>query len=742
MSVLAVGPYLKGLFFWTSLLGAITAISAGFGLWVVGRRLSGEDLSHTTFEYLRRDWAAIGLIGLAACYAVQFPWAVYQRGNMDVFLRVVVACFAYFMVSIESGPNLRRLISWLVLISACAVGLLGYLQYLGVLDRVPSLVEILPWDQVPGGTVIGSFEYHNATAILLLAGFLVAVGVAVERGRALLASLLGGVATFLSLVFFFAQSRGAVVVMPFALLALVAGLDSERRFMGIAFMGTSVLPALLVVKKVGDAISARMTFDTAVWTALACLVGCVCGPLLRLPLLMSPKVRSRVLYAGIALAVLAAVVLVSTGTLARFLPKQAARYGQIDLEGASSRFRYYADALKVIKSSPWGLGGWGWSRVYHSVQSVDYIGREVHCHYLQVAIEAGIQGLAAFLLAIGALVVRAWRTRGSDGPGWALASAGLALAAHSAIDFDLSYGYLWLLLWVLLAAAAPLAPRARDGEHADPEELSDGWPVGWRRRRVWDRQAISFVALVAVALASFVLSGRLFLGSRLVDRLMEIPTGTDRTPVAQEAVRYDPWSTEALLALNTREALEKALRLDPMNPEPHWQMCLWLEREYDTGGALREAEAALELYPWIPNYFSKVADLRGLLMLEAAAEGDNQTALQMAETLVDLYNEVAERTPISPHLRSWSKTSVSSAIFSLRCGQALFLSGQETDAVQPLKDATRVAIISHEANLWLFTIYERAGDQKAASALLSEPMVRLRNVNPTYKAIRDWTVKH
>ena len=46
-AVLAIGPFLRGLFFWTELLVGITLTAAGFGLWAWGRRRDNLPFSIT-----------------------------------------------------------------------------------------------------------------------------------------------------------------------------------------------------------------------------------------------------------------------------------------------------------------------------------------------------------------------------------------------------------------------------------------------------------------------------------------------------------------------------------------------------------------------------------------------------------------------------------------------------------------------------------------------------------------------
>lgn len=62
--------------FWTELLPAIALVSMAFLLWVVGRRLGGLPVGS--------PGGVVGdLLALVGCYALQFAWAFFPRGNLD-----------------------------------------------------------------------------------------------------------------------------------------------------------------------------------------------------------------------------------------------------------------------------------------------------------------------------------------------------------------------------------------------------------------------------------------------------------------------------------------------------------------------------------------------------------------------------------------------------------------------------------------------------------------------------------
>ncbi len=164
---LAIGPFFRGLFFWTELLTALALVARGFVLWLVGRR-SGR--LPTT---LPGGWTGAAVLALLGCYLLQFAWAVFPRGNLDWTLRVAAAWFAYVMVRAEAGPVLRQWLGWTFTLSAAAVGLLGFLEYTGDLLKDPALAEKLALVNL-STRMFTTFQYPNAAAAYFLAALLTA----------------------------------------------------------------------------------------------------------------------------------------------------------------------------------------------------------------------------------------------------------------------------------------------------------------------------------------------------------------------------------------------------------------------------------------------------------------------------------------------------------------------------------------------------------------------------------------
>ncbi|WP_346779359.1 tetratricopeptide repeat protein [Paenibacillus brevis] len=129
----------------------------------------------------------------------------------------------------------------------------------------------------------------------------------------------------------------------------------------------------------------------------------------------------------------------------------------------------YADALRLIGGAPWlGQGGDTWRSVYRSVQSSPYTGSEVHSGYLDLLLDLGLAGLLVPLAWIIPALRSAFQSR------CRLLPSVLLLLLHSLIDFDLSYGLIWLLLIWLFRWAKAEAPITSSKE-------TSLLPQRWRR---------------------------------------------------------------------------------------------------------------------------------------------------------------------------------------------------------------------------------------------------------------------
>lgn len=706
--VLVFMPFFKGLFFWTELLPAIALVALAFALWIVGRRLG--DLS----VGVPGGVAGGALLALAGCYALQFVWAVYPRGNVDWLLRVLAGWFVFVIFRAEASERLRGVMAWAFVVGAAAVAAQGLVEFTGLLVMNHDLLDSLSLVGL-SSRMWTAFEYPNTAAAYLLAALFLAVGLGVESGRAWVKGLVGGLGTLLLVAFFFTISRGAVVMVPFGLLLLFLGLGRGQRWAALLMLGVVVLPTLVVVGPVGSAVGAKEPTIALSWIGIAVIVGLVIGYLTGL-LDGLPFRRQLALVAG--LAVVGAVGLGVTRAGRPLVPAQAARLFDINLrtKNVVLRLVYYRDAARIVADSPLGLGGWGWARSYRRYATFNHTARETHNHVAQTAVEAGLPGVLAFITALLAGLWSAWRSRKANPLGWTLAAGAALIGGHSLIDFDLSYGGVWLMLWSLLGGAA--------------SGLSKG-----------KREGVLSVSALASALLILVTSTALWQGARLSEKaagLTEAGRGAEAEAVAAKAAVWDPLNSEALVQTRDHAMLLRAVRVDPTNPEAWYRLSVGHEVRREWQAGLDAARQANKLDPWESRYVDKEARLAGLLLLDEMAAGRRQEALGIAKVLNDLELAWTERLASSQaeqHL--WAaKPGKLDAGTLLRFAQARFLLGDLDGAKQSLLDAGKVGLLNSEAEVWLYALYEKEGDTAGMKRLQNQPWIRFRESNPVYKAIR------
>lgn len=726
--VLTAGPFFQGLFFWSELLAAIVAISGGFLLWLLGRRKGGLAAG------LPGGWVGIALLALLACYLLQFAGALYPRGNLDWVLRVAAGWMVYVMLRAEAGPVLRRWLGWLLVLSASAVAVVGFLEYSGYLMANPALAEAL---SVVGlqSRMFTVFQYPNTAAAFFLAAAFATVGLALDApdhraGEAPssrpgldlgihlgIHTVAGGILALLGMAFFFTISRGALVMLPFGLLLFWLGLDRRRLWPALLFLGLVLVPVVATMRGIGDAVAVRDWAAAFRWIGVGTALGLAGG--LALGLIRRLRFRAQ-LALVVAAVVVAALGLGAIRPVDGFLPKQAARLLDINFRTVNVVLRlvFDRDGLRLVAADPLGLGGWGWDRGYHTVQQFDYVARETHNHYIQTAIEAGVPGAVALLAALGGAAWFAWKARRQGPLAWSLAAGAGLIAGHSAIDFNLSFGLVWLLLWSLLAAAGPPADAK--------EESRAAFGVG-----------------AGSALLTAALAGVLLIGSIQMDRanrLLEAGRAEEAREAARQAARFDPLDSRPLLVLGDQASLERAARLDRNNYRPHFELAILLERQRDYPGAIEAALAARDAYPMAALLWEKAASLTGSLMVDGLHNGRLDEARSLADDLVAMGDEFLERSRgVEPYREiARARPLEMGSAFRLRYGQALYLAGRLDEAERYLTEASQVGLLGSEGEVWLYALYERKGDDDALAALEEKPWIRFRGSNPVYPVIRDW----
>ncbi|ANS75810.1 hypothetical protein AWM70_15465 [Paenibacillus yonginensis] len=429
------------------------------------------------------------------------------------------------------------------------------------------------------------------------------------------------------------ESRGAWLAAAAAWTAAVLTARGPERGRLMLRSGWILAGALILYRRLAQAQLAPAALPglaelAAVWAAallvlaappMAKLSGLAARPLLHLlPLLSRPLQRPasrrrpsgrtaavRPLLAGLAAgAVVLAAALIPLGGDAA---QAALRTGTSTLNARLIMFR---DAFRLFREAPWlGQGGDVWRSAYRSVQSAPYAGSVMHSGLLDMLLNLGLIGGAAWL---AWLFVQGYRlaARRSE---WFWAY--LILALHALIDFDWAFGvYGLLLVWIAETGISARGSSDSLGwgsfNRAAGSRLAALRPIPAALSRLKAARSHAAIIALAICLLAGGLSGwRLMLADQVYRRA--VTSGREAAPAAE---------------------LARALRLNPLQPHVRATLAAKVSQQE----AVLLLRSGLRYNPRSPELYSRLAEA-------AASGGDLRTAAWWAEALrLDRFDPVKQ----------------------------------------------------------------------------------------------------
>lgn len=757
--LLVVPPFLRGLFFAPDLLVTQVCLAVVFLTWLGDWLLRRE--RPLSLDLL--DWT---VLAFAAAYLFSVTAAVSLPNAVGGFLKALSYALLYFMVS-RLAAGLKGLARVLALhfwaaVGVALVGILaaaGYFYYPGAFD---------------GKVIMSTFQYKNALAAYLATASLCGLALQARRWRPVPFILysLGQLAVLVALLC--SQSRGGWVVYPLAVLAYCLFLPRPLLYRSLYAFFLNLGAAALVTRSFLPAAMAQhgsVALRTLLLGAAALAVVHLAvhfGELL-LRRHARERVRRAVAIGAVLYAVLVAVLYLALAGQAApsvagvILPSPLLARAQA-IGGYEPNFQlrlvYDRDALRIFKDYPLlGAGGGAWNALYHRYQDGLYFTTEVHNHFLQVAVEAGILGLAAFCLAWFAFARHLVRLRRSLGREeeeerwplvWAAGVAALALGGHSFFDFNLSLPALAYTLWSLWAVVrAQEAPGSVEGARLNRRRKAQAsandapfytallsFPARLARHRGLQVAVAAGLALVLLYPSlAFYRAGRL--GAEAA-RAMEAKELVRARNLYEAAHRLDPYTatyaadlaqvlTALGLAENRQEDLARARELarraalaEPYNPRVRAALSLvYLLQGYVTD-AVAEAEAVVYANPWDAGAWEQLgrAYVGGAQYYRRF--GYDKEARELLEKALDLPDRVVAQANRRRAGSPWQGPAlrITPALLLAR-GQAAYLLGRPGEAAASLETAYRDKALAREAAPWLAAALVKDGRPAEAEAILA-----------------------
>jgi tetratricopeptide (TPR) repeat protein len=623
--LLLIGPFYRGLFFTEDLLFAQAAIFALFILWGVYRILTREkELINSPLD--------LCLILLLLAYVFSYYVAVHKRVALEEILKIA-SYLAVYLVALElcCSLNLRK--------SAAepddqvanqqgqlppGLGLiLHILMFVATIITIASLgVAAGHWDFIgayhdAGLRIASPMGYSNTAAAYFMAAYLLTMALAPLARKWWLRALYLAPAALIFTTTILTFSRGAWLLLAPLMLLLILAAAPEHRLRSLLYILATAAPALPAAF-IADPIFRSSTPAQAWLPIMAAVAGAiVLGALAELYLAQSRKVK---IYGASAMAVTVVVAIIFllivpllssvtpelsddsetavNFTLSKVLPERY--YDRIFSPGRNinmeARFEMFRDAVKIIRDYPlFGTGGGGWAALYQGYQdrplnNRPYFSSEVHNHFLQVWIEAGILGFLAFVgiwLSMAVAFVRNCILNRADSRRWQSWTAVFlpvaALGAHSVIDWNFSMAAVGIYLFTLLGAA-----RSLDN-------------VSWFKNMFQSKAGPNRIGLSNILL---LIIGVIFFTGNLV-----LIAGFNSTARSQEYIE------QRNIKMAVPE-LHRAISLDPLRAENYHNLGAILEEQSRAAQSSADLEAiiylagrAYQLEPYNPLYIFRHGEL-------------------------------------------------------------------------------------------------------------------------------------
>ncbi|MFC5406915.1 O-antigen ligase family protein [Cohnella soli] len=630
------------------------------------------------------DWRAWLPFGMAVLFAGQLAFGPASvLGTEDAVLRwCAYGCWTLLVSGIVRWGNFGK-DAVMLAVQATGAWLLagGWAGWYGGISFTDIVLRFNDAElSATGARLAGFLQYPNSygavLAMLLLVQLQCWANIGKFRRLAAVTAIPYGGALLLT------ESRGAIVALAVGVsLAwlLQPGRDGRVRLLvavGIAAAGGGIAAWLSWQWMSGGQAAAP-------WLALACAIA---GAATLLALDEREAMRRHwawlIAAAGVAVAWWSAF----SGAGGRI----SGHYGT-----AASRWLFYKDGWRMFLDRPLlGNGGGSWRSMFSLYQSQPYVGGEVHSGYLDILLDGGLIGLAWLAIMLGAYLLGIWRFNRT-----ALAPAALLLF-HTAIDFDWSYAFVWLLLltWLVLNGTPPAAGKAvSDAMGVPGKSAGSGEKVAKKvRGGLVARRALAALLVIASAAGGW--------AARRSDAAIErAAAGMAAAPAAREAqlraaLEANPAMTRIrlalapLLPLRERAALlEAGRRYEPYAP----RLSLMLGDTYAELGNVAQAVAGLREATRLERFSREgqtaaVATLAGLAQSrrDAGDEAGARAAAEGAVSLFERYRELDRQVAAMAHPAN-SKEFGLSASARMNGAKSMLLLGRVEEGIKLLREVVR-----------------------------------------------------
>lgn len=300
------------------------------------------------------------------------------------------------------------------------------------------------------------------------------------------------------------------------------------------------------------------------------------------------------------------------------------------------RFMIWKDALKAAGEAPiLGYGGDSWRVIFTQFQSYPYQTNNLHNGYLEWLIGAGLIGLIIFFVVMAYFIIKVKKTKKL------LVLAPLAVIfLHSLIDFNFSYGTVWLLIFWMLAFGV----KQEDTQHKLVEKYE--WVLS--------------LAMCALLIVPSFFAFRFIQANQYYENAVQTNNLTEQLVYLETAVEYDPYDIQKLqglgqtysqLYLQTNNSFfldelnEIINRMEELEPKNHVAQFVGIQLLENTGQlekAAKKTEQTLSFDRFNALLYEKIIQLNTDLSIKKSSVDLAQEALEDFEAYKSQYEEVTK----------------------------------------------------------------------------------------------------
>ncbi|RAV13796.1 O-antigen ligase family protein [Paenibacillus contaminans] len=659
----------------------------------------------------------------------------YFSTNM-IYLHIMYALFFVIGVYLTRNPHGNQLLQGTIMISGYVIVWFGLFYWFGSPRYEGNFIyTVFNWfglahyrdavmgDEFNGYRLTSAFQYANTYAAFLMAILLGCLLEIVKSKKWHYTLLHAFMLVPICISFIVTLSRGALVLLPIILLLSLFLFRLHRQILIMVYTALALIATFIIlspVTTIGEDLYKQFSASaswkgwlivlgaSAVLSAIIAIIQMYGASWLQEKLNKYNGSRFAVLaipVASIILGGLAAYLLFGNTGVTKFLPETIKnRIENINFAQHSvlERGTFYKDSFKLIKDYPLlGAGGGGWAALYEKYQNNPYTSRQAHNFYLQYIVEIGIIGtliLTLFICFVFYLFVRFFLKKDEEQRDRRIfyALVTISILIHSIIDFNMSYAYIAVLLFLCMGG---MIAESEEGNGKLLAKIKSGYHKGFP------------IALGLLAIVFLVISLRMLSADRLYtsavagaqqnnkpfqEIMLELDKAIDRNPKHPDYMlfkanllsqAYQQTKDEKFYS-DLGVTIQKIKQTEPINRyvmEAQYNQNILKSNFLDARNVLIDG---LKNFPWELSIYERLIALDVQLGNESRNENNINKTDQYWNHALELYNGIVDRTKelaLLPKEQGQGREFYVTKTIAFNVGQIHFIRGEFPAASEILK---------------------------------------------------------